>query len=58
MWRTPEAEQLRFTARVFLAEARRRGRNTPFAKTLIQWARNARRRAMSLVLKPQQKELF
>lgn len=57
MKRAPEAEQLRFTARVFLAEARRR-RNTPFAKTLIQWARNARRRAMSLVMTPQQKELF
>ncbi len=49
---------LRFTARVFLTEARRRGRNSPFAKTLIQWARNARRRSLSLVLKPKQKELF
>lgn len=57
MDRTPEADQLRFTARVFLTEARRR-RNSPFAKTLIQWARNARRRSMSLVLKPKQKELF
>lgn len=57
MKQTPEVEQLRHTARVFLAEARRR-KGSEFSKTLIQWARNTRRRAVSVVLKPKQWELF
>jgi hypothetical protein len=52
-----EREALRHTARVFLTEARRR-KGSDFSKTLIQWARNARRRALTLVLKPKQWELF
>ena len=33
-------------ARVYLTESHRRGRD-PFAFTLLQWAANARRRAMA-----------
>lgn len=42
------------TARVLIAESRARGR-TPFAHTLLRWAANARRRAMSA---PEQGRLF
>jgi hypothetical protein len=41
-------------ARVYLAEARRR-RGQRFAHVLLQWAANARKRAMS---EPKQRDLF
>lgn len=42
------------TARVYLDEARRR-RGQRFVHTLLQWAANSRRRAMS---EPKQRDLF
>lgn len=44
-----------FTAKVYLAESIRRGRQ-PFAFTLLTWAGNARRRAMET--EQQQRSLF
>ena len=41
-------------ARIYLAEARRR-RGQRFALVLLQWAANARKRAMS---EPKQRDLF
>lgn len=45
------------TARVYLREARARGKN-PFAFTLLTWAGNAQRRAMTAEQQPNQPDLF
>lgn len=50
-------DALLFTARAYLAESQRRGRQ-PFAFTLLTWAGNARRRAMAVPRAPEQSSLF
>lgn len=44
-------------ARVLITESRRRGR-TQFAFKLLEWAGNARRRAMAVNVAPAQGDLF
>jgi hypothetical protein len=52
-----EQEILRHTARVFLAEARRR-KGSGFARTLKQWACSARCKSHTKHPAPEQGELF
>jgi hypothetical protein len=45
-------------AKVYLAEAWKRGPGTRMHTTLLQWAANARRRAMLIKPEPAQGDLF
>lgn len=54
-WRDFELYQ----ARVLIREARARRKSSPaFSATLLEWAANARRRAMAIDVRPAQADLF